>query len=195
MIEKLSLTTICLMILIVSFMGFVTENIWLAFTKGFVDNRNMCLPFLLGYGLLMMFVYYCLGLPENRTAYFFQSAAIVMIGELLLGCTMEKICHFEWWNYSWLPLHITKYTSIPTTILFAIIITTFMDRMFLPLATFFESISSRGTCLLAVGLVLLLVADMTHSFYKMYQAKGLYNIWYVSAGRQVNNPAAEQRSC
>lgn len=194
MIEKLSLTTICLMILIVSFMGFVTENIWLAFTRGYVDNRNMCLPFLLGYGLLMMFVYYCLGLPENRTAYFFQSAAIVMIGELLLGCAMEKICHFEWWNYSWLPLHITKYTSIPTTILFAIIITTFMDRLFLPLATFFESISSRGICLLAVGLILLLVADMTHSFYKMYQTKGLYNIWYVSAGRTVNNPAAEQRS-
>lgn len=195
MIEKLSLTTICLMILIVSFMGFVTENIWLAFTKGFVDNRNMCLPFLLGYGLLMMFVYYCLGLPENRTAYFFQSAAIVMIGELLLGCSMEKICHFEWWNYSWLPLHITKYTSIPTTILFALIITTFMDRLFTPLAAFFESISSKRICLLAVALVLLLVADMTHSFYKMYQTKGLYNIWYVSAGRQVNNPAAEQRSC
>lgn len=30
--------------IVVSFIGFAVENIWLAFSKGFMDNRNMCLP-------------------------------------------------------------------------------------------------------------------------------------------------------
>lgn len=177
--EQISFTATCLMILVVSFMGFVTENIWLAFTKGYIDNRNMRLPFLLGYGLLMMLTYFLLGIPEDRTTYFLQSALIVMAGETLLGSAVEKICCFEWWNYSWLPLHLNKYTSIPTTVAFSLIITGFMDQLFLPLAEFFESISDSGVRIAALGLILLLLADLIHSFYRMYKNRGLYQIWYI----------------
>ena len=44
-----------IMTAIVSFLGFVVENIWLAISKGYINNRNMNTPFLLGYGLLIMF--------------------------------------------------------------------------------------------------------------------------------------------
>ena len=43
-----SIPCIILMATVVSFLGFVVENVWLAFTKGYIDNRNMALPFLLG---------------------------------------------------------------------------------------------------------------------------------------------------
>ena len=36
-----------IMAAVVSFLGFVVENIWLAMTKGYINNRNMNAPFLL----------------------------------------------------------------------------------------------------------------------------------------------------
>lgn len=44
--------TLAIMMAIVSFLGFILENIWLMFTKGYIDNRNVGTPFLLGYGIL-----------------------------------------------------------------------------------------------------------------------------------------------
>ena len=34
---------------VVSFLGFVVENIWLAAIKGYMDNRGVRFPFLIGY--------------------------------------------------------------------------------------------------------------------------------------------------
>lgn len=54
-----------LVIAVVSFLGFAVENIWLAITKGYIDNRNMCLPFLLGYGLAVAVIYLLFGTPKK----------------------------------------------------------------------------------------------------------------------------------
>lgn len=37
---------LCMIMVIISFLGFVVENIWIAGTKGFMDNRGIFLPFL-----------------------------------------------------------------------------------------------------------------------------------------------------
>ena len=42
-----------IMVAVISFLGFCLENLWLAATKGFIDNRNMHLPFLMGYGVFV----------------------------------------------------------------------------------------------------------------------------------------------
>lgn len=178
----------CMMILVVSFLGYLTENLWLALTKGVIDNRNMRLPFLLGYGLLMMSVYYLFDLPKNIITYLIKAGVLVMVCELILGLLVEKICHFEWWNYSWLPLHITKYTSIPTTILFACIITFFMDQLFCPLMTYFETMAAEGLLYGAPVLLFLLVFDMIHSFHVMYHKQSLYVIWYIPVRKNIVPP-------
>ena len=55
-----------LMIVVSSFIGFVVENLWLWETKGYIDNRNMNLPFLLGYGLACFLVFVLLGTPNGE---------------------------------------------------------------------------------------------------------------------------------
>lgn len=196
MITELGLSVICLMILFVSFMGFVTENIWLAATKGYIDNRNMCLPFLLGYGLLMMTVYCLFGLPGNRFLYFLKSGSIVMVSEILLGYCTEKICSVEWWNYSWIPLHLTKYTSLPTTILFAAIITFFMDRLFLPLSRFASELTSADLAASVLPEVLLLVLfwDMLHSFRVMYRRRMLCTLWRIPISKKTNKKCSNPKA-
>lgn len=174
------ITSICLMTIFISFLGFLTENIWLALTKGYIDNRNMHLPFLLGYGIMVLLIYSLFGTPENKPLYFLACCILVNLGEIALGSLTEKICHFEWWNYLRLPLHITKYTSIPTTILFAAIITGFMDSVFLPLWDFFCGIANHETSVVAVILIAAITIDTLHSFVTMYHKHGLEQIWRIN---------------
>ena len=138
-----SLTSIGIMAAVVSFLGFILENVWLAFTKGYIDNRNMTMPFLYGYGMAVISIYAIFGTPQAMVLagklpvkehsvliYFVAVFFAVSIGEIALGYAVEKLCGFEYWNYENIPLHITKYTSIPTSIAFAAIITFFMGVCF-----------------------------------------------------------------
>lgn len=174
-----SMAAICLMIVFISFLGFITENIWLLITKGCINNRNMVLPFLFGYGFFVVSLYFLIGIPQSTMKYYLTTAIFVMLGEIILGSLVEKICHFEWWNYTWIPLHITKYTSIPTTSVFAAIITFFMKRCFAPLMRAFCRVKSVWILRFSVALLGLLIVDMVHSFYMMYKKRGLYTRWEI----------------
>ena len=59
-----SLTSIGIMAAVISFLGFILENVWLAFTKGYIDNRNMTMPFLYGYGMAVISIYAIFGTPQ-----------------------------------------------------------------------------------------------------------------------------------
>ena len=147
-----------MLIALVSFLGFAVENLWTAATKGYMDNKNMTLPFLLGYGLAVAAMYFLFGLPRKMHIgpikldleseavsiifYFIMIMLCICVGEIILGFAVEKICGIEWWNYTSIPLHITKYTSIPTSAGFSLIIVHFMDNIFMPL---FEFLQTRNT--------------------------------------------------
>ena len=125
-----------LVIVVVSFLGFCVENVFISFSHGFVDNRNMVLPFLFGYGLSILAYYHLFGTPDNplyfskefsfpcsnlATIYCFIVAFLgVSIGEIILGYLTEWSVGIIWWNYSAIPLHITRYTSVPTSFCFAL---------------------------------------------------------------------------
>jgi len=54
-----------LTVTIISFLGYCVENIWLAVTQQYINNRNMYLPFLLGYGLTVVGIYLIFGTPKK----------------------------------------------------------------------------------------------------------------------------------
>ncbi len=178
---------------IISFLGFCLENVWLFITKGYIDNRNMTLPFLLGYGLTLETFYIVIGTPENPhfplfpeteksvvqkyLLYFFVSFLAVCIGEIILGFSVEKLCKFAYWDYSKLPLHITKYTSIPTSIGFAFLITFFMGKCFPSIMRFICHIPPHWSKKIAIVLIVLMVCDFIYSFYWMYRYKRLNLRW------------------
>ena len=54
-------SALLMMVIIVSFAGFWIENIFTAYKKGIMTNRNMILPFLLGYGLSILGLYFAFG--------------------------------------------------------------------------------------------------------------------------------------
>lgn len=189
-------TLICVygvMIAVIAFLGYITENTWLAITKGYIDNRNMNAPFLLGYGVMVLAIYFLFGTPQNLADwgimryipegaasylfYYVLSFLLVSVGEILLGTTVEKICGIEYWNYEWIPFHLTKYTSLPTSVMFAGIITFFMSNLFDPIMRGLLKMDPQRIKVISVVLTTLLVWDFIASFHKMYQKQDFNLIW------------------
>ena len=183
------LKTDIIMLTIVSFIGFCFEDIWMIFRHGILDNRNMYLPFLLGYGIFIIALYYILGTPsklfnkyelkrpKSTIIYFLICVVLVSIGELLLGLFVEKTGGYSYWDYSTIPLHITKYTSIPTSIGFAIIITIFMDFIFIPLRNKIEKIANKIPFIIVLLMLIALIVDFIISFKTMYTNNGKNTLW------------------
>lgn len=185
---------LCLMVAVISFLGFALENIWLSIRKGYMDNRNMTFPFLLGYGLLVVGIYIIIGTPEEiyisgklnlslsgcYIVYFLTAAVVVSVGEVMLGTFVEKVFGFEYWNYEKIPMHITKYTSIPTSLGFAFIITFFMGKCFAPIMNVIGSFNEKGAHSAAVVLTVAMVGDFIVSFGKMYKNGMLNERWRIN---------------
>lgn len=190
-----------MVMIVVSFLGFCIENIWMAATVGVINNRNMILPFLWGYGLAIFAIYFLFGTPENpklftRTIniasrplsvlyYFAIAFSCVCIGEIILGYAIEWGCDIIWWDYSVLPLHITRYTSVPTSSAFAALITVFMTFIFKPMLRFFEKMDPRVTGGIASVLTVLLALDMINSLIYMINNADTLKLWSITVGKPL----------
>ena len=184
-----------MMMALISFLGFVVENLWLAITKGYINNRNMNAPFLLGYGMLVLVIYFLFGTPEkmnlpknlrgrygkskNYVMYFLCAMLFVCVGEIILGVAVERLCGIEYWNYSAIPLHITKYTSIPTSVAFSLLITLFMGRCFEPMLNFISRMDYKLMKVLSIILMVIMLSDYIVSFAMMIKKKDFYLRWKI----------------
>lgn len=181
-----------IMVIIISFLGFCFENIWMMFRYSVIDNRNMFLPFLLGYGLFVVAIYHFIGLPDKLfnkykmsfpikyVIYLFICFVLVSVGEILLGTFVELVGNYYYWNYSSIPLHFTRYTSVPTSIGFALVITLFMSFGFVPLLKSVRKKSRKLSVSLLLIFFLILVIDMNVSFKQMKNNKGSNTIWAIN---------------
>lgn len=190
---------LCLIVTVVSFLGFVVENVWLSMTKGFIDNRNMTLPFLLGYGIAIVLIYLLFGTPEHlrilgidagmtdtfaQTVIYYGIVIVcVSVGEIALGTFVEKTCGIIWWDYTRLPMHITKYTSLPTSMAFSLGITVFMRRFFTPLMTRFLEMESENLKFWAITFMTLLCVDFLVNAAKIAVTRELRPTWKIDTTR------------
>ncbi len=190
---------------IISFLGYITENLWLLITKGYMDNRNMILPFLSGYGILVICFYLLFGTPaemridisENifidHTVYFLLAVFTVSIGEILLGLFAEKFLGIIYWDYSWIPFHLTRYTSLPTSLGFAGMIILFMEHCFTPIM---DRISLLPDALLNPIAVLMFTAiciDTLHGFYVMHKIHDSYSLWRIDLSHITAGPVMQHQ--
>jgi len=189
--KKNSVKTDMIMIVIISFIGYWFEDLWMLIRHGVLDNRNMYLPFLIGYGLAIVGIYYVIGTPKkilnryelktplNLIIYTLIMMFIVSIGEVILGTTVESVLGYKYWDYSSIPLHITTYTSIPTSIGFGIVITLFMNYIYEPLRNKIDKISYRIPMIIFIILIIVFIIDNFLSFRQMYINGGRNIVWLI----------------
>lgn len=196
-----------LIVVLVSLLGFIVENVFTSFTHGFIDNRNMVLPFLLGYGLAVLTIYKLFGTPKNplfwgksidvsnshlSVLYYFIIAFLcVSVGEIILGYLIEWTCDIIWWDYTAIPLHITRYTSIPTSTLFALLITVFMRHLFDPLLNSFSKMNPKILSVLALSLIVLLSIDFINSGIYMFKNHNTLRIWHIDFKKSIKQMLLE----
>ena len=189
-------------IVVASFLGFIVENAWLGIRYGYFDNRGMILPGLLGYGLAIIGVFLILGTPDHPrflwinlysrnivaqfVYYVLSSTVLVSVGEIALGSFVEKHCQIEWWNYSSLPLHIGKYTSVFTSIGFGLMITIFMNSLFLSIMKWAMFINTVILKIMVIVLFILLIADFLYEAKYMMKNKRINRRWKISFKTERN---------
>lgn len=200
--KKVKIWALCMIAAVVSFLGFVVENLWMAVTQGCMNNRSMLFPFLLGYGIAILLIYLILGTPRElcilgkkievdgkmkRILIYLAGVMIcVSLGEILLGTFVEKVCGFIWWDYTRLPLHITRYTSIPTSFGFGSLITLFMNFFFDPLLHFFESWNETALKYTALTLVVIMTGDFLYAAYRMFVTHGTVIRWEILINSRIH---------
>ena len=169
------------LVIVVSFLGFCLENIWMLFRKGVIDNRNMNFPFLIGYGFAILFIYFVMGVPSKEKLWIFFLACflIVSVGEIILGYSVEKFCGIHYWDYTLLPLHFTRYTSLFTSIGFSAIITLFFYYCFTPLMNYVKDHDSYMDHVIVVSVLAAMVIDFLYSFKYMHENQALYKSWIL----------------
>lgn len=193
--EVKELFAFLMMISIVSFMGFWIENLFISVTKGYIDNRNMLFPFLLGYGLALAAIYVVFGTPSTfrflsfnipvksirikRILYTLTVMLCICVGEIILGTAVEKMCGFHWWDFSGIPLHITRYTSIPTSFAYAVMISFFMEKVYLDLFDRLLTVNVTALGICSVTLTVLTVYDFFYSSLKFYKNKAPHDRWRI----------------
>lgn len=187
---------LCMIITVVSFLGFAVENIWLAATKGYINNRNMYLPFLLGYGLAIAAIYLLFGTPSKFAflgkkvnggssfskmfLYFLAVMVCVSVGEIVLGTVVEKTCNVIWWDYTDLPLNITRYTTLPTSVAFSALITIFMQHFFEPLKDWFMKWNFQRLRFVSTVCIIVLIADFLCSAARVYKNQEMVPVWKIA---------------
>lgn len=125
---------ICVLAIVFSALGWIVENTFRVIANGKIDNRFHILPFIPVYGFIA-FAVYILGSPDDEKffgykltknkvlsniIYILTLAFFVTFGELIVGNTIEYLCGAKLWNYNNIPLHWTRYTSLPTTLGFSV---------------------------------------------------------------------------
>lgn len=174
--------------IVFAFFGFCAENIGRMATKHIFDCRHQILPFLFAYGIALLAVYVLMGTPDelrffnirifkkktlatrilSHIIYFAVIFAFILVGEIAVGMLYEKFAGVILWDYSNIPTHITRYTSIITTLLYGGGVYLLMAFAFKPMMNLIMKMGTRAAtiadCTLGVAIVLDFIATLIIMF-------------------------------
>lgn len=194
--RKVTYKEICslaMLVIVGSFIGFVVENVWVSFRYSHMNNRGMYLPFLLGYGIACLLVYGLFGCPDKprfanytfnveknkSVVYFMCIFATVMAGEGSFGYAVERMTGMKWWSYNNIPLHIGRYTSVPTSIGFAACIYLFMNKVFPIIYRWGAKFHEVGCGAVLIVIVIALILDNIHALKYMQDNHETLKLWSI----------------
>ncbi len=167
---------ICALAIVFSALGWIVENTFRVIANGKIDNRFHILPFIPVYGFIS-FAVYILGSPDdekffgykitkNKVAaniiYILTLAFFVTFGELIVGNTIEYLCGAKLWNYNNIPLHWTRYTSLPTTVGFSVGGYLILKIFYYPFLNYLKENFTSRQLIGATIFYVILLADMVY---------------------------------
>ena len=173
------LSTLLILSYAAAFLGWWVENLFRLIAAGVFDSRHQLLPFIPVYGAGFFAIYALLGTPSEmriagkrvlpgtgRKKGAFRGAlyaatlfSLILISEMATGLFFEKAFGIKGWNYTSIPLHITRYTSVPTAAAFTAGIFLLMRFAFFPAVRLVDRIPDVPAAVVAAAGGILLAAD------------------------------------
>ena len=108
---------------------------------------------------------------------------LILFGEMSVGLLFDKCFGVQAWDYRNIPLHITRYTSIPTTFGFTTGITLLMHFVFRPVVAFFERLPRKLCFWLALIFGVLIAADYCIMIGGMLVTGHFPDYWSIRFGK------------
>lgn len=199
MLYDYSISDLWLASLVYANIGYWVENLFRLFSKGMLDSRNQIFPFLFCYSIAMWALYFALGTPKKARffnhrlvkydsvhgqrlsvlCYFCISFFFIFFGEIVVGSMFENVSGIQLWNYSGIPLHVTQYTSIPTTTALSAGVVVLMEYFFTPLMKNIQKINKNVVLKLDYILGFLIVADWLYMMISINFFKVSPNYWSI----------------
>lgn len=194
------ITTLLIICYIGAFLGFLVENLFRLIRIGVFDDRHQLLPFLCAYGIGVFVLFVVFGTPTNMRffkhkilpkdtkinkalrvlLYFVTLFVVILVGEMSVGLLFEKTLGIKAWNYLNIPLHITRYTSIPTTTAFTLGIIILMECVFPVEVKTINKINSKIRFYIALILGVLILIDYFVLIITGITTGSFPNYWSIS---------------
>ena len=186
--------------IVFSFLGFCTENAAKIVDAQIFDCRHQILPFLFAYGLALLAIYATIGTPDDlrffnirifkqktkskkvlsHLIYIAIICALIFGGEIAVGMVYEKVAGVVLWDYSGIPTHVTRYTSIITTVLLGGGVYLLMNFTFRPMMRLIEKMGTRAAIIIDCTLGALIVADFLLMIIYTFVTGAAPYFWAVS---------------
>lgn len=162
----LNFMTIFIKFIIYSFVGYVSECIFVSVENKKLTNRGFfCGPICPIYGIGGIFMAFFLQKYYGDVfAIFILGAILATIVEYITGWALEKLFHNKWWDYSKNKFNINGRVCLLNTILFgiaAVIVVMFADPF---ISNLLNSIPRIFRIIIGVILLIVFVFDMIYSW-------------------------------
>ncbi|MCD8309478.1 MAG: putative ABC transporter permease [Clostridia bacterium] len=165
--------------IVFSFLGFIAENAARMVTKHIFDCRHQLLPFLFAYGIALLAIHIILGTPGgmrffnkklftqkgvkysilSHVTYFAVLFLVIFAGEIAVGEFYEACTGVVLWDYSDMPLHVTKYTSVISCSLYGGGVYLIMAFAFKPMMKLIQKIGRTAAAILCCTLGTAIIID------------------------------------
>lgn len=195
---KYRLYQLFLLFIVASVIGYIYECITQWFRCGvFIkDTGFSCLPILPIYGIGIVMLYLIFGTPlsmrifhrkilvsNNKKVaifryilYFLATGTVATIFEIIVGYIFEIGFSQVLWDYSYLPLHFTKYACLQVSIFWGLGATLVMRYLFTPLHILATSIPETKLYKMVHTFIFIWILDIVFNFGYFYTTGVMFSI-------------------
>ena len=163
-----------LLYVFISFVGWVWEVLYLFFASGNIYDRGfLTLPLCPIYATVLLCTYFALGtIKEPRgilkhvcgggarvSMYLCLSFLLPTIAELLIGFFFVSVFNLKLWDYSHLSFNNGGHIALEISLMWALAIFLFMNKLFLPIKRLIFKIPKKKATALSVAFITAIIID------------------------------------
>ena len=175
--EKYGITRYFLLVMAISFLGWLFETIYMLIATGRLNDRGfLSMPFCPIYGCSILTVYFLIGTPNGKNRaekikYLLFSFLIPSIAEFLVGWIFDKGLRLRLWDYRYKVYNVCGYVCLRNSFAWSFLIYFFMRYVFLAIKNIIAKAPKSYVSPFAFILLFLITIDFSCNLVRIIYLK------------------------